>query len=87
MGEGLVIGLDATGATTVGSPLGHLLGAIQNLHLAASGANVDLPIEQLFHVDGTPREAFRPRLAVAPCERRGGHDPALEAIRASLQAQ
>jgi carboxyl-terminal processing protease len=85
MGEGLMIGFDALGATTVGSELGHLLGALYNVDLATSGARVDLGLEQLFHVDGTPRERFRPKLYVEPVERTAGGDPALDAIEAALR--
>ena len=59
MGEGIVIGMDAaTGAVSVGSDMGDLLGGLWNYDLEASGARVDLGGEALFHVDGTPREDF-----------------------------
>lgn len=61
MGEGLMVGCDAICFTTVGSRLGGLPGALDNVDLERSGARVDLGLEQLFHVDGTPREAFVPQ--------------------------
>lgn len=80
MGEGLMIGFDALGVPTVGSELGHLLGGIANVTLERSGAKVDLGVEALFHVDGSPREAFRPRRYLPDAERTAGKDPALEAL-------
>lgn len=84
MGEGLVIGFDAIGHATVGSPMGHLLGALFHEALPASGAQVELGEEQLLHVNGTPREAFRPRIAVDPAEARPDGDPAFEAVLRAL---
>lgn len=80
MGEGLMIGFDAIGATTVGSDLGDLLGALSNETIDGSAAKIDLGTEQLFTVDGLPREAYRPRLYLPRAERDGSHDPVLAAI-------
>lgn len=85
MGEGLTIGLDALGATTVGAPMGDLLGGIDNVTLEISGGRIDLPVERLLHVDGTPREDFAPRLRIDAAERRAdGSDPVLEAVERDL---
>ena len=61
MGEGLAIGLDALGADVVGGPMACLLGAINDHPLPNSGMVIKLPTERLYAVDGTSREAFRPR--------------------------
>ncbi len=61
MGEGLAVGLDALGADVVGAPMAGLLGAIYDHRLENSGMVIKLPTERLYTVDGTPREAFRPR--------------------------
>lgn len=61
MGEGLAVGLDALGADVVGGPMAGLLGAVYDHRLANSGLMIKLPTERLYAVDGTPREAFRPR--------------------------
>jgi len=79
MGEGMVIGFDAIGVQTAGAPMGRLLGALFHETLAESGAQVELGEEQLFHVDGAPREAFVPRLHVEPAEAGPHGDPTLEA--------
>ena len=61
MGEGLAIGLNATrGAPVLGRPMAHLLGAMGETILPHSKIAVRIPTEKLFHIDGTPREAFVP---------------------------
>lgn len=61
MGEGLAIGFEAAaGAVVVGRPMAKLAGALDEFELPYSRIVVRLPTEQLFHVDGTPREAFVP---------------------------
>ena len=66
MGEGLAIGFDAVaGATTVGGPMAQLRGATHRIELPHTGIGVSVPAERLYHVNGTPREAFRPRIAVS----------------------
>ena len=79
MGEGLMVGFDAIGATTVGSDLAHLLGALSNETIAGSAARIDLGTEQLFTVDGLPREAYHPQLILPQAERGVAFDP-VEAI-------
>ena len=61
MGEGIAIGLNATrGAPVLGEPMAHLLGALDQLELPNTKIPVRVPAEKLFHVNGTPREAFVP---------------------------
>ncbi len=80
MGEGLMIGFDAIGATTVGSELAHLLGGLSNETIDGSAAKIDIGTEQLFTVTGLPRADYRPNIYVANAERRGIDDPVLTAI-------
>jgi carboxyl-terminal processing protease len=61
MGEGLAVGMDALGAEVAGGPMAGLLGAIYDHRLPNSGLVIKLPTERLYAVDGTTREAFRPR--------------------------
>jgi len=63
MGEGLAIGFDAIGARVEGGPMAGLLGAVYDYKLEQSGLVIKFPVERLFHVNGTPREAFEPRRA------------------------
>lgn len=78
MGEGLAIGLNAIRAAPVlGRPMAHLLGALGEVTLPASGIVVRIPVEKLFHVDGRPRESFMPCAVVRPAG--PGGDPELDA--------
>jgi C-terminal processing protease CtpA/Prc len=61
MGEGLALGFDAIGARVEGGPMAGLLGAVYDHKLEQSGLVIKIPVERLFHVDGTPRERFMPR--------------------------
>lgn len=61
MGEGLTVGFDAIGAGTFGTDMARLLGGISDHKLPETDITVKLTTEKLFHVDGTPREQFRPR--------------------------
>lgn len=60
MGEGLAVGMDALGARVEGDRMAGLLGAIYDLRLENSGLVIKIPVERLYAVDGTPREAFVP---------------------------
>ncbi|GAB3830003.1 S41 family peptidase [Hymenobacter jeollabukensis] len=67
MGEGLAIGFDALPqVTVVGTELAGLNGAIYFYRLPNSGIGFSLPTEKLYHVDGTPREDYRPKVLVPP---------------------
>jgi len=61
MGEGIAIGFDAMKrASIIGTPMAGLLGAISNFKLEETGIGFQFPVERLYHVNGTPREAFVP---------------------------
>lgn len=82
MGEGLLVGFHAFGIRTAGSGLADLLGGLFNERLPLSEAKVDLGEEQLFQVNGQPREDFVPDIFREACEGQPGNDPLLEqAIR------
>lgn len=83
MGEGLAIGFDGVGrGTIVGRPMAGLLGATSRIDLPHSKIGVNLPVERLFHVNGTPREQFRPTVAVTQ-----GSDPETdETLQAGARA-
>jgi Peptidase family S41 len=86
MGEGIAIGIHALrGAVVLGTPMAQLLGALGEVKLPVSGIVVRVPTEKLFHVDGTPREAFVPCVANAPPGTPTGADPALQTAIALLK--
>lgn len=80
MGEGLMIGFDAIGATTVGTELAHLLGGLSNETIEGSAAKIDIGTEQLFTITGLPRGDYRPSIYVANAERSAKIDPVLTSI-------
>ncbi len=79
MGEGMTIGLDALGAKTIiGAPMADLLGGIKTVTLTNSNAWLELGFERLYHVNGSFREDFEPRILLKTADRdRLGNDPAL----------
>jgi len=81
MGEGLVIGLDAAAnAYTISSNMGDLLGALSNIKLEVSGAQMNFGTESLFHVNGVPRENYIADKTLERSDRdRHGNDPAMVA--------
>ncbi|NMH28082.1 S41 family peptidase [Flavobacterium silvaticum] len=63
MGEGIAIGFDAMkNATVIGTEMAGLLGAISNFQLSESKIGYQIPTERLYHVNGTPREDFTPKV-------------------------
>ncbi|GGF00213.1 hypothetical protein GCM10011383_08830 [Hymenobacter cavernae] len=65
MGEGITIAFDAMQrATVVGTKLAKLNGAIYSYKLPNSGIGFSLPAEKLYHLNGTLRENYRPRMFI-----------------------
>jgi carboxyl-terminal processing protease len=61
MGEGMAIGLDAMGrALVVGTPMAQLAGAVSDFTLPRTGIDVAFATEQLYHVNGKPRQDWLP---------------------------
>ncbi|MCA9613159.1 MAG: hypothetical protein KC586_10450, partial [Myxococcales bacterium] len=86
MGEGLVVGFDAIGAHTVASDMGDLLGAMTQIPLEACEGVLELGVESLFHVDGTPRADYVADVPLESSDRdTRGDDPALTAALAWLR--
>lgn len=88
VGEGIVIGFDALKrATIIGTPMARLNGAVYSYQLPHTGIGFSFPVEKLFHVKGTPREAFVPTVEVKLSGR--GEDEilqkALDYLRAGKQ--
>ena len=76
MGEGLAIGFDATGAgKVVGTEMARLVGATYTIPLPATGIRANVPAERLQHVNGQPREQFRPAAYVEVEKAAAGDDP------------
>ncbi len=61
MGEGITIGFDALGkAKIVGTKMAGLNGAINGFQTPNTKIPYSFPTEQLYHINGTPREIFIP---------------------------
>ena len=78
-GESLAAGLSAVArATLVGTMMAGLRGELREVRLPGSGIVAHFPGARVTHVDGTPREAVRPTLAVDLAAPSGGPgDPIL----------
>jgi len=88
MGEGLAIGFDAAcSCPVVGTPMAGLLGATYPVQLPNTGIGLNLPAERLSHVNGTPREAFRPDVEIDLARALPGEDLALAAALRALAAR
>lgn len=79
MGEGMAIGFDAMKrAQIVGTPMARLCGGTESFELPKTGIPVHLPTYRLYHVNGTPREAFMPPIEVDLTRAGSAGDPILE---------
>ena len=59
--KGMAIGLDAMQrAKVVGTPMAHLAGAVSDFKLPQTGIELAFATEQLYHVNGTPRQVWLP---------------------------
>jgi len=86
MGEGLAIGFDATrSGQIVGTPMAGLAGATDRITLPRTGIGINLPAEKLYHVDGRPRETFRPGVEVDTGVAGVGQDPFIVAALRVLE--
>lgn len=86
MGEGITIGFDALGrATSMGTEMARLNGAITSFRLPNSTFGFNIPTERLYHVNGQPREEFMPTILIVP-DPQGTTDTALASALQRLQA-
>jgi len=81
VGEGITIAFDAMKrATTVGTRLAGLRGAIYSYRMPQTQIGFSIPVEKLYHVNGTPREQYKPKVEIdfTHAASRPGHDPVYE---------
>lgn len=65
VGEGIAIGFDALKrATIIGTKMAALNGAVYSFKMPNTGIGFSFPAEKLFHVNGSPREKFKPVIEV-----------------------
>ncbi len=65
MGEGIAVGFNAMQrAVIVGTPMAHLAGSVSDDKLPQTGVDVAYATEQIYHVDGVPRQKWLPPILV-----------------------
>jgi len=85
IGEAMAIGFDAMQrARVVGSPMAHLAGAVSDFVLPQTGVDIAIATEQLYHVDGTPRQDWIPTILVEDAAT-DGSDPIMLRGLAEIQ--
>jgi carboxyl-terminal processing protease len=63
VGEGIAIGFDALKRSAIiGTPMAGLNGAIYSFTMPHTSIGFSLPVEKLFHVNGTLREYCKPTI-------------------------
>ena len=61
MGEGIAVGFDGMAkAKIIGTKMAGLIGAISQFRLTETKIGFQFPTERVYHINGTPREMFRP---------------------------
>jgi carboxyl-terminal processing protease len=88
MGEGIALGFDALErAIVVGTSLGRLNGSVETVWLDRTHVGVNIPEEQIFHVNGVPRHEWNPPVLVDLVATRGQADPELAAAERVLTSR
>jgi C-terminal processing protease CtpA/Prc len=73
--EGIVIGFDALKrGTIIGTEMAQLNGAVYSYQLPETKIWFNIPLEKLFHVNGNPREKFKPNIVVDVSKQKNGED-------------
>jgi C-terminal processing protease CtpA/Prc len=63
MGEGIAIGFDGIKrAKIIGTEMAGLLGAINGFMMSETQIGFQIPTERLYHINGTPREKYKPMI-------------------------
>lgn len=65
--EGILVGFDALNrpsTTIIGTDLAHLIGAVYSFEMPNTKIRFTFPAERLYHMNGTPRETFKPAIFI-----------------------
>jgi C-terminal processing protease CtpA/Prc len=63
MGEGIAIGFDGLKkAKIIGTEMAKLLGAVDRFTMSETKIGFQFPTERLYHINGTPREKYKPTI-------------------------
>ncbi|HET9826551.1 MAG TPA: S41 family peptidase, partial [Chitinophagaceae bacterium] len=75
VGEGIAIGFDALKrAAIIGTKMAGLNGAVYSFTMPNTGIGFSFPAEKLYHVNGIPREKFRPAIEIDLSNKRNNED-------------
>jgi len=78
--EGITIAFDGMKrATVIGTQLARLNGAVDGFDLPNSKIGVNIVTERLYHINGTPREFYKPTITVNTTAQKPGNDVILNA--------
>ena len=73
--EGITIGFDGMKrATVIGTPLARLNGAVESYEMPITRIGFNIATERLYHVDGSPRERYKPTIVVDVTGQKPGED-------------
>jgi carboxyl-terminal processing protease len=73
--EGIVIGFDALKrGKIIGTPMAALNGAVYSYTMPNTNIGFSFPCEKLFHINGMPRENFKPHIIVETKKQKAGED-------------
>lgn len=83
--EGFAMGMDGMGrATVIGTTMGHLGAATATVTLKNSNVKAQVSAEPVYHVNGKPRDAFHPKIAIDLAKCNPKDDCILQAAQAFL---
>jgi C-terminal processing protease CtpA/Prc len=84
--EGITIGFDGLKrGKIIGTPMAGLNGAVYSYQMPNSKIWFNFPAEKLYHVNGTPRENFKPSIVVDMTKQKTGQDLILETAMKYLE--
>jgi len=74
--EGITIGFDGMKrAVVIGTPLARLNGAVESYEMPNTKIGFNISTERLYHVNGLPRELYKPTVEVDVSGQKPGNDP------------
>jgi C-terminal processing protease CtpA/Prc len=90
VGEGITIAFDGMKrATVIGTRLAGLNGAIYSYRMPNTQIGFSIPVEKLYHINGTPRELYQPTIEIdfTMISSSPGSDPVYEKALALLKSK
>lgn len=88
VGEGIIIGFDALSrpfTKIIGTQMAQLNGAVYSYELPNTKIHFGFPAERLYHINGLPREQFKPGISIDPKWNTQQHDECISMAIAWLK--